>query len=88
VPGETGAEGGSGDCLERAARREGAARTERDRQYGAINQGEIYGIAQGIAGPHDSLVPAFFSRDVNVICKKMGGHPIICKCQLVPCIVG
>ncbi len=52
------------------------------RKYGAINRGEMYEIAQGIAGPHASPVPAFLSSDSTVICKKMGGHPVICKCQL------
>ena len=51
------------------------------RKYGAINRGEMYEIAQGIAGPLASPVPVFLSSDTTVICKKMGGHPIICKCQ-------
>jgi hypothetical protein len=49
------------------------------RQYGAINRGEMYEIAQGYAGPDVSPVPVFLSSDTTVICKKMGAHPITCE---------
>ena len=45
------------------------------RQYGAINRGTMYEIAQGYAGPDVSPIPVFLSSDTTVICKKMGAHP-------------
>ena len=55
------------------------------RKYGAINRGEMYEICQGIAGCNCSPVPIFLSSDATVICKKMGGHPIMCKCPFCLC---
>ena len=55
------------------------------RQYGAINRGEMYEIAQGYAGPDVSPLPVFLSSDTTVICKHMGAHPIICEFPPSPC---
>ena len=51
------------------------------RQYGAINRGEMYEIAQGRAGRDVSPLPVFISSDATVICKSMGAHPIISECN-------
>ena len=55
------------------------------RQYGAINRGEMYEIAQGYAGADVSPLPVFLSSDTTVICKHMGAHPIICEFPPSPC---
>ena len=49
------------------------------RNYGAINRGEMYEIAQDYASKDVSPVSWFLKSDTTVICKKMGAHPIICK---------
>jgi len=55
------------------------------RQYGAINRGTMYEIAQGYAGPDVSPIPVFLSSDTTVICKKMGAHPLICEYHTKHC---
>jgi hypothetical protein len=55
------------------------------RQYGAINRGTMYEIAQGYAGPDVSPIPVFLSSDTTVICKKMGAHPLICEFHTTHC---
>jgi hypothetical protein len=47
------------------------------RKLGALNRGEMYEGCQRIAGPRVSPVPIFLSSDTTILCKKMGGHPII-----------
>jgi hypothetical protein len=47
------------------------------RKLGALNRGEMYESCQSLAGSRVSPVPVFLSSDTTVICKKMGGHPII-----------
>lgn len=47
------------------------------RKLGALNRGEMYESCQSLAGSIVSPVPVFLSSDTTVICKKMGGHPII-----------
>ena len=47
------------------------------RKLGALNRGEMYESCQRLAGSRVSPVPVFLSSDTTVVCKKMGGHPII-----------
>ena len=47
------------------------------RKLGELNRGTMYENCQFRAGAKVSPVPVFLSSDTTVICKKMGGHPII-----------
>ena len=47
------------------------------RKLGELNRGTMYEKCQFRAGAKVSPVPVFLSSDTTVICKKMGGHPII-----------
>ena len=49
------------------------------RKLGDLNRGTMYETCQMRAGARVSPVPVFLSSDTTVVCKKMGGHPIICK---------
>ena len=49
------------------------------RKLGALNRGEMYESCQRRVGSRVSAVPVFLGSDSTILCKKMGGHPIVCE---------